>query len=46
MDTTFMNSKNSEATDPHRLLVYLMDKINLKRSNKYVASSILSNYCI
>ena len=29
MDTIFMNSKNSKASDPHRLLLNLADKINL-----------------
>ena len=37
MDTIFMNSKNSGTFDPHRLLLNLTDKINLKRSDKYVA---------
>ena len=41
MDTIFMNSKNSKTSDPHRLLLNLTDKINLKRSNEYVALSIL-----
>ena len=44
MDTIFMNSKNSETFDPHRLLVNLSEKINLKRSDKYVALSNLSIY--
>ena len=44
MDTTFMNSENSKTSDPHRLLLNLTDKINLKRSNKYVALSNLSIY--
>ena len=39
-----MNSKNSETSDPHRLLLNLVDKINLKRSYKYVALSNLSIY--
>ena len=39
-----MNSKNSETSDPHRLLLNLTDKINLKRSDKYVALSNLSIY--
>ena len=30
MDTTFMNSKNSQTFDPHGLLFDLRDKINLK----------------
>ena len=44
MDTLFMNSKNSKTSDPDRLLLNLADKINLKRSDKYVASSNLSIY--
>ena len=38
-----MNSKNCKTSDPHRLLLNLSDKINLKRSDKYVA---LSNFRI
>ena len=34
-----MNSKNSKTSDPHRLLLNLPDKINLKRSDKNVALS-------
>ena len=37
MDVIFMNSKNSETSDPHRLLLNLTDKLNLKRKDKYVA---------
>ena len=37
-----MNSKNSRTLDPHRLLLNLTDKINLKRSDKYVALSKLA----
>ena len=44
MDTIFMNSENSKTSDPHRLLLNLSDKINLKRSDKYVALSNLSIY--
>ena len=40
MNTIFMNSKNSKTSDPHGLLLNLTDKINLKRSDKYV---VLSN---
>ena len=43
MDTIFMNSENSKTSDGHRLLLNLSDKINLKRSDKYV---ILSNFSI
>ena len=37
MDTIFMNSDNSKTSDPHLVLLNLSDKINLKRSDKYVA---------
>ena len=30
MDTIFMNSKNSKASDLHRVLINLTEKINLK----------------
>ena len=30
-----MNSKTSKASDPHRLLLNLTDKIDLRRSDKY-----------
>ena len=41
-----MNSENSKTSEPHRLLLNLSDKINLKRSEKYVALSNLSIYYI
>ena len=44
MDTIFMNSANSKSSDPNRLLLNLSDKINLKRSDKYVALSNVSIY--
>ena len=44
MDTIFINSENSKITDPHRVLLNLTDKINVKRSDKYVALSNLSIY--
>ena len=37
-----MNSENSTASDPHRILLNLLDKINLKRSDIYVALSNIS----
>ena len=40
-----MNSEDSKTYDPHRLLLNILDKINLKRSDKYVALSNLSIYC-
>ena len=39
-----MNSKYSKTSDPQRLLFNLIDKINLKRGDKYVALSNLSIY--
>ena len=44
MNTIFMNSINSKISDPRRILLNLTDKINLKRSDKYVALSNLSIY--
>ena len=44
MDTIFMNSENSKTSDPHRLLLNLSSKINLKRSDKNVALSNFSFY--
>ena len=46
MDTTLMNSKSSKTSDAHRLLLNLSDKMDLKRSDKYVALSNLSIYYI
>ena len=42
MNTIFMNSKNTKITDPPRLLINLTHKINLKRSDKYIALSNLT----
>ena len=44
MDTISSNSKNSGTSDTHRSLLNLTDKINLKRSENYVALSKLSIY--
>ena len=41
-----MNSENSKTSDLHRLLLNLSNKTNLKRSDKYIASSNLSIYYI
>ena len=37
MDSIFMNSENNKASDTRRLLLNLLDKINLKRNDKYAA---------
>ena len=34
MNTIFMNSKNSKASDPHRLLLNLTEKTDLRRKDK------------
>ena len=39
-----MNSKNGKISDPQRLLLNFSEKIDLKRSDKYVALSNLSIY--
>ena len=44
MDTIFINSEKSKTSDPHRLLINLSDKTNLKTSDKYDALTNLSIY--
>ena len=39
-----MNSKNGKTSDPHRLLLNLANKIDLRRKDKYIALSNLSIY--
>ena len=46
MDIIFMNSKNSKTFEPHGLLLNLSNKIDLKRSDKYVALSNLYMYTV
>ena len=41
-----MNSENSKTSDTRRLLLDLLDKISLKRSDKYVVLSNRRIYCI
>ena len=43
MDTIFMNSENSKASEPHILILKLTDKLDLRRGEKIIA---LSNLCI
>ena len=42
--TMFMNSENSKISNPHRLLLNLTDKIDVRRKDKYIALSNLSIY--
>ena len=44
MNTIFMNSKNSQTSDPHRLSLNLTNDIDLRRKDKYIALSNLSIY--
>ena len=44
MDTTFMNSESCKTSDSRRLLLNLTNKINLQRSDEYIALSNLSIY--
>ena len=42
MDIIFMDFEISKTSDSNRLILNLIDKMNLKRSNKYIALSDLS----
>ena len=44
MDTIFINSENCKTLYPHKLLLDLIDKIDLRRGEKSVALSNLSIY--
>ena len=44
MSTTFMNSKNSQTSDYHSLVLKLTDKMDSQRGNKCVALSDLTIY--
>ena len=46
MDNILLNSKSSETFDPHRLMLNFADRINLKRSDKYVPLSNISIYYV
>ena len=37
MNTRFMNTKNSKTSDPHRFLLTLTDKIDLRQKDDYIA---------
>ena len=44
VDTTFMNSEDSETSKAHVLILKLTDKIDFRRGEKSIASSNLSIY--
>ena len=41
-----MNSKNSKTSDPHRLLLNLTGKIDIRRKDKCISLSNLSIYYV
>ena len=43
MSTIFINSKNSKTSDPHRLLLNVADKMDLRRKDNYI---VLPNHNI
>ena len=45
-DTILKKSENSKTSDPHKLLLNLPDKTKLKRTDKHVALSNLSNISV
>ena len=44
METIFINTENSKASEPHRFRLNLTDKLNLKNPNKNMALANLSIY--
>lgn len=42
MDTDFINSENIKTSDPHKVMLNFTMKINLRRSDNYVALSNVS----
>ena len=44
METFFMNTKNSKTSEPHRFKYDVIDKLNLKNTNKNMALASLSIY--
>ena len=44
VDTIFMNSENSKASEPHILILKLTDKLDLRRAKKIIALSNFSIY--
>ena len=44
METIFMNTENTEKSEPHKIRFDLTDKHNLKTPKKKMASANLSNH--
>ena len=43
MDTIFRNAENSKLSDPHKPILHLSDKLNLKKSDKYIGAPTWSD---
>ena len=44
METMFMNTENSKTNKPHRFILNLSQRLDLRSSNKHVALQNLSFY--
>ena len=44
METIFMNTENSKISEPHRFILDMTDKLNLKNPSKNMALANLSIY--
>ena len=44
MQTTFMNTENSKTNEPHKFVINLSQRLDLKSSNQHVALQNLSTY--
>ena len=43
MDTIFRNAENSKLSDSHKPILHLSDKLNLKKSDKYIGAPTWSD---
>ena len=44
METIFMNTENSKTNEPHKFVLNLSQRLDLKSSNKHVAFQNISIY--
>ena len=44
METIFMNTENSKTNEPHKFVLNLSQRLDLKSSNKHVSLQTLSIY--
>ena len=44
METFFMNTKNSKTSEPYKFKYHLIDKLDLRNPNKYMALANVSIY--